>query len=91
METVSTQYIYRKPEVSIFPNPANQYFNIEIKNGNNPFVNVSLFNAIGQEVLKDFFTSSNYTVNCHGLSNGIYFVRLEMGGEVVLKKVVLGK
>ena len=91
METVSTQYIYKKPEVNIFPNPANQYFNIEIKNGNNPFVIISLFNAVGQEVLSGSFTSSNYTMNCQGLSSGIYFAKLKMGGEVVVKKVVLGQ
>ena len=62
-----------------------------IINGNNLFVTVSLFNAIGQEVLNEGFTSSVYTVNCDELSNGIYFAKLEMGSEVVVRKIVLGK
>ncbi len=88
---VSTHYIYTKPEVNIFPNPANDFFNIEIKNGNNTLVNMSVVNAVGQEVLKGSFTSNSHQVNCQNLSKGIYFVRLKIGEEVVVKKVMLGK
>jgi hypothetical protein len=88
---VSTHYIYTQPEVKIFPNPANEFFNVELKNGKGTYVNISVFNAVGQEVFKDFFATSSYKVNCKGLSNGIYFTRIETGGEVVVKKVVLGK
>ena len=89
--TVSTNYIYQNPEVSIFPNPANDFFNVELKNGNGVRVIFSVFNAIGQEVFKDSFASSSYQVNCKSLSNGIYFVKFKIGEEVVVKKVVLGK
>ncbi len=89
--TVSTQYVFKSTEVLIYPNPANEFFNVEILNGNSIKVNISVFNAVGQQVLKDSFTSANYQANCKGLSNGIYFARLEIGEEVVVKKVVLGK
>ncbi len=88
---VSTHYFFSKPEVNIFPNPANDVFNIEIKNGNNTMVNISLFNAVGQQVLSGSFASLSYQVDCKSLSNGIYFVRIEIGGEVVVKKILLGK
>jgi Secretion system C-terminal sorting domain/FG-GAP-like repeat len=88
---VSTNYIYNKPEIFIYPNPANDFFNIEIRNGNNSLVNISLFNAIGQEVSESSFTSSSFQVNCANLSDGIYFARIERGGELVVKKVVIGK
>ncbi len=91
MNTVSTHYIYQNPEVNIFPNPANEFFNVELKNGNGIYVNMSVFNAVGQEIFKDSFTSSNYQVNCSQLSSGIYFAKFEIGEEVVVKKVVLGK
>jgi hypothetical protein len=89
--TVSTQYVLKSTEVLIYPNPANEFFNVEILNGNSIKVNISVFNAVGQQVLNDSFTSANYQANCKGLSNGIYFARLEIGEEVVMKKVVLGK
>jgi len=88
---VSTHYIYKKREVNIFPNPAHDLFTVEMKSGSNAFVTISMFNAVGQEVLKDAFTSSKYEVNCNNLSNGIYFIRLEIGDEVLVEKVVLGK
>ena len=88
---VSTYYVYQKPELNIFPNPANELFTVEMKNGNSNFVNISIFNAVGQEVLKDAFNSSSYQVNCNKLSNGIYFIRLEIGNDVIVEKVVLGK
>lgn len=88
---VAVNYIYKKTEVNIFPNPAKRFFNIEIKNGNSSHVHLTVFNAVGQEVQRQSFSGANHQVDCQNLSSGIYFVRLESGGEVFLEKVVIGK
>ena len=87
---VSTHYIYSNTDVRIFPNPSNDYFNIELETANPSMTNISVFNAIGQQVAKDSFNSSTYKFDCTKLSNGVYFVRLDIGGEILIKKVVVG-
>lgn len=87
--TVSTHYIFKTAEVNIFPNPTNDFFNIEIQNANSANVHLSVFNAVGQKVLTSTFANSKHKINAEKLSNGIYFVRLEIGEEVVIKKIVI--
>jgi hypothetical protein len=60
------------------------------------FVRMELFNALGQTIrtlVGDVRTQGNYSVpmDCTGLSNGIYFLRLEAHGEVRSQKVIVGK
>ena len=86
---VSTHYVNRNLDINIFPNPADDYFNIEIKNGVNSLINLSVYNAVGQEVIRESFNASNHQVDCNSLSSGIYFAKLEIGGELVVKKIVL--
>ena len=88
---VSTHYVFSNTEVKVFPNPANDFFNVSLNNENHTRINVFVFNAVGQEVIQDTFNASSYDVDCSKLGNGVYFVRLEIGNEVVVKKVVLSK
>ena len=59
-DPVSTHYIYSNTDVKIFPNPSNDYFNIELETANPSMTNISVFNSIGQQVVKDSFNSSTY-------------------------------
>jgi hypothetical protein len=86
----STHYVYNKPEVKLFPNPTTNIFNIEIVGGTNGRVNFSVLNMVGQEMRSGTFTGNAHRVDCQGLSSGIYFVRLDIGGEVVVEKIVIG-
>ncbi len=86
----STHYVYNKPDVKLFPNPTSNIFNIEIVGGTNTKVNFSLLNMVGQEMRSGTFTGNAHRVDCQGLSSGIYFVRLDIGGEVVVEKIVIG-
>lgn len=74
--------------VSIMPNPAKNYFNIEGEN----IANVEIFNAIGQIVDTFNTESDNLQINTANYNNGIYFVKVTTtDAQVIVNKVVVSK
>ncbi len=61
----------QKTNVSLFPNPANEYFTLE--GGENEIQKIIIYNLVGKEI-KTFRAQENYHIN--ELSNGIYFVKI---------------
>ena len=74
--------------ISIMPNPANNYFNIEGEN----IVNVEIYNAVGQTIDVINVNSDNVQISTAKYNNGIYFVRvLTADAKTTVKKVVVSK
>jgi hypothetical protein len=48
---------------------------------------LSIYNELGQEVLKQNVNEDNFTINLESLSTGIYFVRLINNGTMMEKKI----
>ena len=68
--------------VNIYPNPMRNILVIE----NNEVKSVSIFNAIGQEVM---FVENRNEINVESLENGLYFVRItDNKNNSVVRKVV---
>ena len=76
-------------EVRLFPNPANEYFNLSL-DANKPCT-VNIFDQYGRMVLNDTFDTQNISINTSGFNNGVYFVKLTFSGVCTpsLKLVVL--
>ncbi|MDP1676453.1 MAG: choice-of-anchor V domain-containing protein [Bacteroidota bacterium] len=80
-----------------YPNPFNPTTNIEFTVPSNGRATLKVFNAIGQEVATLFngeAQAGKYNAvqfNASGLATGLYFSRLEFGGAVQLKKMMLVK
>ncbi|MFA5834666.1 MAG: ice-binding family protein [Bacteroidota bacterium] len=80
-----------------YPNPFNPTTNIEFTVPSNGRATLIVFNAIGQEVATLFngeAEAGKYNTvqfNASGLATGLYFSRLEFGGIVQLKKMMLVK
>jgi hypothetical protein len=74
----------------LYPNPANEYIQIEMKN-NFEGVNISVYNLIGQPLIK-FCSSSkiNNTINTAQLQNGIYECRISNSkGIAAVKRFIV--
>lgn len=75
--------------VSIYPNPAQNYFNINYQIPKHETTQFTLFNSFGKEVLRKnlFGTSKTHLVYTTDLENGIFFYKFQgQGGKIVILK-----
>ena len=65
-------------QILIYPNPANDYFNLEIKNSWQTSINqVELLDLFGNTLYQMSF-DKNTVVNTYGISPGLYIIRLKI-------------
>ncbi len=73
--------------LSVYPNPANNYINIELKSLK--IQKIDILNSIGEQVFsKDYKNISECKVNIQDLEVGTYFVRIMYGNNYVTKKFI---
>ncbi len=72
--------------VTLYPNPANDFFKIKSKNN---IKNIIIYNGIGQIVSNFKIRNSNNTsIGIKHLKKGIYFVRISTENKQILKKII---
>jgi len=79
---------------NIYPNPANTFTNINYSIIKPAYVKISLNNLLGQEIkvlVNEKQPTGNYKeiVNLENLSKGVYLFRLEIDGNIEIKKVTI--
>jgi hypothetical protein len=74
-------------KISIYPNPTNGNFTIEIDNTKN--ASIEIFNISGQLFLQNLLVENTTQFDLSNYSNGMYFVKIETQEETVVKKIVL--
>jgi len=60
--------------INIYPNPAKDILNIQ--SSNNEYLNISIYNVLGIEIITTSLNSNN-SIDISGLQSGMYFVKLE--------------
>ncbi len=79
-----------------YPNPFNPTTQIKYQILNNSFINLSVYNSLGQQVTKlvnEYQTSGRHSVqfDAAGLPSGVYFYRIESGSSSKVSKMLLLK
>lgn len=89
LKDVPSAVFNTKPDnqVSVYPNPTTGKLLVE--NAMNSVVTV--FNILGQEVVKLDITSEQNTIDISGMAEGPYFVKVRSEGNVITKKINLVK
>lgn len=80
--------------LTVAPNPTTGKLNISVNLPENEEINIAIYNALGQEVVlveSASIASNNYTVNLENQTNGIYYVKMNVKGDIVTKKIILNK
>lgn len=80
------------PEVKIYPNPTTGIFTVEVLGETVPGSILSVYNMQGQQMMRvQLQTWKKYSdfLDLTAQPRGVYYLRLETGREVVIKKVVL--
>lgn len=82
---LSTQKFESASSVKMYPNPVKNILTIE---ANSEIQRVSVYNILGQEVLKSSPKSNTATLQTNELQQGVYMVTTEIDGKLSTSKVV---
>jgi hypothetical protein len=73
--------------VKVYPNPANDIFNISIEDG--IIDKLYIYNAVGELILNKTIKNDKYTVDVTTFASGIYHLKILTGkNETVVKKLI---
>jgi hypothetical protein len=81
-------------DFNIYPNPFNDEVFINSKNSSDKVLYVSVFNNLGQEVLKTKINSKSTSsdeiikISTAELDNGVYFFKIYSENRVIIKKLI---
>ena len=87
---------FNNVELSIYPNPASDFIDINMNLEQESAVEVAVFNSLGQQVLANDFGQmevgqNNFDLNVNKLQNGIYFLRIRTNEEFVTRQIQILK
>ena len=76
-------------DIFLSPNPAYRYANISIPYSD--FGEINIYNILGNRVAgeKTYKGKTAYSIELSGLSAGVYFITIKIGGERFAKKIVV--
>lgn len=89
-----------KPELHVYPNPFNSLANIQFSVGSSEIISLKIYNVEGEEVFSYNLNLSNKSSALiwdgrnnigYPLPSGIYFIRLDMLDNFLIKKAILLK
>lgn len=72
--------------IKIYPNPANDFINIEINDNHNGNFNISIYNSLGIKIME---TSNENTINIEDLPSGMYFINVTTENLNKTKKIII--
>ena len=72
--------------IRIYPNPTNDFINIEINDNHNGNFNISIYNSLGIKVME---TSNESTINIEDLPSGMYFINVTTENLNKTKKIII--
>lgn len=84
-------------KVNVYPNPFLNSFTLDYNLSSNSMVRISIFNSYGQQmtVVEEEMSKNagNYSIHFDAsiFKSGVYFIRLETSGYVVMKRIIRSK
>ena len=75
--------------VIIYPNPASDILNIDLRNSNIEKGMIQLINTLGQVILNESFNSNNVKINTSIITTGSYFVKITSENKQVVKRIFI--
>ena len=76
---------FENENVVIYPNPTNGIININAYNINE----VSIYNLVGQNVETMTIDNDNCMIDLSDYNSGVYFIKINIGKEIITKKIIL--
>ena len=80
------------PIIKLFPNPAHNQMSISFNSIETKETKIAILNALGQSILElnpIISTLNTIDIDLSNISNGVYFLKLEAGGNIYFEKFIL--
>ena len=74
-------------QISLFPNPSNGNFNIDLSKVDAPNGNITIIDNMGRVVFMKNITNQREEINIGNLTAGSYFVNIYVNGNQIMKKI----
>jgi endo-1,4-beta-xylanase len=72
--------------LTIFPNPATDFVNIK---SNEVINNLSIFDSNGRRIIEKHIHDFNYSLKLSSLNQGVYFLKIDLEDETLVKKITI--
>lgn len=82
-------------EINIFPNPIADMATMEFDLNSNVVAEIGLYDLVGRNIATLYqgqLTSGHQSIplNTRGINSGVYFVKIKLNNQTVIKKVIIG-
>ena len=80
--------------ITYYPNPANNELNVSIDLPDNMPVNISMYDAVGKNVMtvyKGKTKTASYKLDISNLNSGVYYIKFTINGTDINKKFVISR
>lgn len=78
----------RSREVSVYPNPSNGRFYVQMGDAFKVNTKIEVFNIIGMKVLETITNDFKTEIDLSAMKQGVYYVRVDDGQNIVTQKVM---
>ncbi len=88
--TVGIETQNSNSEVSIFPNPNNGEFTVQVPE--NKLYDISVYNVLGEKILDERqIHSSQKTIELNNAKSGVYLVHITIDNKTISRKIIINK
>ena len=84
-----------RPSIAVYPNPANDFINIDVVKGTGDVVQIEMFDLTGKAIVLNGMNvtasgnSASISIPVSNLSPANYVLRVNIGNEIFTKKVTV--
>lgn len=75
--------------LSIFPNPAHEFINLNIDNNTENIYKIQIHNVLGQEIYVDYNPDINKVINLKDLNKGVYYLTVSTSERLLTNKFIV--
>ncbi len=80
-------YCLSDEDISVFPNPANDSFQVSSSNSSN--LNIVITNILGEIVFEQFNFSENIKIHCSSWPSGMYYYKIFNGSGIIKSQKII--
>lgn len=91
---VGVQEVSEETILTVAPNPSTGLINVTINLPSNETVTAAVYNMLGAkvvDVVDSELQNGTFTIDLSSQTEGVYFIRMEVNGKVINRKVVLSR